>query len=80
MRAVSNAVDAALSKQGVMPLGVEGQNSGVWLLMDYGDIILHIFHRESRAFYGLDRLWGDAPQIALSDKGNDLDAAEGENN
>lgn len=80
MRAVSEAVDDVLSKEDVNPIGIEGRNSGVWLLMDYGDIILHIFHRESRVFYGLDRLWGDAPQIALSDIGSDLDAVEGGRN
>ena len=69
IRAISESVDRILSKEGNEPLGVEGRKGGVWLLMDYGDVILHIFKAEARAFYSLDRLWGDAPQITLSGTG-----------
>lgn len=77
IRAVSEAVDLALSSEGTKPLGLEGRDSKTWLLMDYGDVILHVFNPVSRAFYGLDRLWGDAPQITLPEIASELDTAEG---
>ena len=45
------------------PLLIEGMSSGRWVLLDYGDFIVHIFTEECRRFYGLERLWGDAPNI-----------------
>jgi ribosome-associated protein len=45
------------------PNHIEGENAGFWVLLDYGDVIVHVFREEERAFYGLERLWGDAPQI-----------------
>lgn len=65
MKAIADEVDRILSSQGEEPLGVEGREGGAWILLDYNDVILHIFKGEAREFYNLDRLWGDAPQIAL---------------
>ncbi|HID32387.1 MAG TPA: ribosome silencing factor [bacterium (Candidatus Stahlbacteria)] len=45
------------------PHHIEGMESGHWILLDYIDLIVHIFTKESRTFYGLERLWGDAPQV-----------------
>jgi ribosome-associated protein len=45
------------------PRFVEGANLGRWVLIDYGDFILHVFTEECRRFYGLERLWGDAPDV-----------------
>ena len=42
---------------------VEGYENGSWILLDYGDVVVHIFRRAERAFYGLERLWGDAPRL-----------------
>ncbi len=64
--AIVDAVEAALSKKGSRPLGIEGREAGIWVLMDYNDVILHIFQKEAREFYALDRLWSDAPKIDLS--------------
>lgn len=47
----------------VKPLLVEGSSPGRWVLLDYGDFILHVFTEETRRFYGLERLWGDAPNV-----------------
>lgn len=47
---------------------VEGYEVGVWILMDYGDVIVHIFREPERAFYGLERLWGDAPRVSVTAK------------
>ena len=48
------------------PRSVEGLNDATWVLMDYGDVIVHVFLAETRAFYDLDRLWADAPRVEWS--------------
>lgn len=48
------------------PTHVEGYDSAYWILLDYGDVIVHVFRETERAFYGLERLWGDAPQVNMS--------------
>jgi ribosome-associated protein len=53
---------------GCRPAHVEGRNSAEWLLMDYIDFVVHVFLEEKRGFYRLERLWGDAPQIDLSEQ------------
>ncbi len=65
LRAIVDAVDGALSPHGIMPLGVEGTEGGVWVLADYSDVVLHVFQSEARAFYSLDRLWADAPVVPV---------------
>ena len=50
---------------GIIPRN-EGYNAANWLLMDYGNVVVHIFNKESREFYGLERLWADAPNLDLS--------------
>ena len=50
----------------VKPLLVEGATPGRWILLDYGDFIVHIFTEETRRFYGLERLWGDAPNATAA--------------
>ena len=63
MRAIADAVEDSLSKKGASPYGREGREGGLWILIDYNDVLLHIFKKEAREFYSLDRLWGDAPRI-----------------
>jgi len=48
------------------PDHIEGYEGGLWILMDYGDFIVHVFREQERAFYGLERLWGDAPRVAFA--------------
>ena len=71
VQAINQAIDEAMSKAGREPLQVEGRQEGQWILMDYADVIIHIFLGEQREFYGLERLWGDAPQVDLSLTPND---------
>jgi len=63
IRALGDAVAEALKEAGVRPHGVEGRAGASWILLDYGDVIVHIFAEEEREFYGLERLWSDAPRV-----------------
>ena len=63
IRALGQAVVEGLKEAGVKPLGVEGRGAARWVLLDYGDVIVHIFAEEEREFYSLERLWGDAPRM-----------------
>jgi ribosome-associated protein len=62
-RTISEAVVDRLRDRHVKPLMVEGSSPGRWILIDYGDFIIHVFTGECRRFYGLERLWGDAPNV-----------------
>lgn len=63
IKACSDHIDEVLSSKGVNEHNVEGISNLEWVLMDYGDIIIHIFDKEARLHYGLERLWGDAPRV-----------------
>lgn len=64
-QAIYQAIEENLGKQRIFPLGVEGETSGEWILMDYGHFIIHIFSRRARDYYALEKLWGDAPSLAI---------------
>jgi len=66
LRAIYNAVRAGMKETGAAPLHAEGGFKGGWLVVDYGDVIVHIFREEAREFYDLDGLWADAPQVELN--------------
>ncbi len=63
VQAISNAVEEALLKNGKRPGHIEGYSSAEWILLDYGDFIVHVFGPASRRFYDLERLWRDAPRV-----------------
>lgn len=63
VQAIASAVDETLRKDKVRPLHQEGLSGGRWVLLDYGDFIVHVFQEETRRFYGLERLWSDAPDV-----------------
>lgn len=65
VRAVVDAVEAKLDEIDVDPLRREGEQEGRWVLLDYGDIVVHVQHQEEREFYQLPRLWRDCPAIDL---------------
>lgn len=60
VRAISEAIQVGLAAEGVRPIHVEGQRFGHWVLLDYGDLVAHVFQPEPREFYALERLWSDA--------------------
>jgi ribosome-associated protein len=59
--AIADSVIDEMKKEGVRPLNVEGAREARWVLVDYFDFVLHVFHPQAREFYQLERLWGDAP-------------------
>lgn len=63
--AIADAVDERMSAAGLPLKRREGRGQGRWELLDFGDVVLHVFHQEDRAYYGLERLWRDCPAIPL---------------
>ncbi len=66
VRSIVDGIAAALEPLGEPPLGVEGEAEGRWALMDLNDVVVHVFLREVRSYYDLERLWGDAPRLELA--------------
>jgi ribosome-associated protein len=65
VQAISNSVEDELRKAGRRPSHIEGYSSAEWILLDYGDFIVHVFSAASRRFYDLERLWRDAKRVEL---------------
>ncbi len=63
VQAVSRHLQRRLKEQGLRPFGVEGETDGNWVLLDYGDVVVHVFYEPFREFYDLEGLWADAPRI-----------------
>lgn len=63
VRAIADRIEERLRELGTRPLHVEGHAAGQWVLLDYGDFLVHVFLDERRRFYGLERLWSDAPDL-----------------
>lgn len=64
--AIAEAVEDQLRDYGTKPLRVEGRSQGRWVLLDFGDAIVHVMHEEEREYYALERLWGAAPVVSLA--------------
>ena len=62
-RTLAEAVAEKLKEHDRRPLRTEGAAEGEWILLDFGDFVVHVFQEEPRDFYGLERLWGDAPRV-----------------
>jgi ribosome-associated protein len=63
--AIAEEVEDRLAEHGVKALRREGRSEGRWVLIDFGDIVVHVFHEEDRLYYSLERLWRDCPAIPL---------------
>ena len=67
VKAIARAVHDGLAEAGFKPMYREGMKEGNWILLDYIDVVVHIFREPTRQFYALEKLWGDAPVEQLSD-------------
>lgn len=63
--AIADAVEEAMLDNGVKRLRREGKSEARWILIDFGDVVVHVFHEQERVFYGLERLWHDCPVIPI---------------
>jgi ribosome-associated protein len=61
--AIADAVEEEMLEQGVKRLRREGKHEARWILIDFGDVVVHVFHEQERVFYGLERLWKDCPVL-----------------
>ena len=67
VEAMMDAVEEKLGKAGYAPKQIEGSKSSSWILMDYGDVIVHLFDEENRLFYDLERIWRDGSMLDVSE-------------
>jgi ribosome-associated protein len=65
IQAIADEVERSLKAAGERPNSVEGYTNAEWVLMDYGDMVVHVFTESARSYYDLDRLWRDAPELPL---------------
>lgn len=69
VQGIADRLEEALREKGLRPLGVEGRREGHWVLMDYADVIVHIFHEPIRRVYDLESLWSEAKVVNLTREG-----------
>jgi ribosome-associated protein len=62
--AISESIEQALKQNKLIPLGVEGRGPAEWILLDYGSFVVHVFSKQARDYYSLEKLWGDAPRLS----------------
>ena len=65
IKAIAERIEEKFYESGIKPLGIEGMKYSHWVLMDYGDIMVHVFEEETRVFYELEKLWIDAGRVKL---------------
>lgn len=65
VQAIAEAVEESLRTQGLRPIGWEGRGDSNWVLLDYGELVVHVFSEEKRKFYDLERLWKNAPRLSM---------------
>ena len=67
LKSLAGEVEFELEQDGIKPLHIEGYDSDSWILLDYGSIVVHLFLKDSRMFYSLERLWSDAEVVDITD-------------
>lgn len=67
VKAIVDEVEKRLKEAGLVIIGREGEQQAAWVLLDFGEIVVHVFQPAERDFYRLERLWGDAPRVSLPD-------------
>lgn len=75
VQGIADNLETRLKGLGLLPLGVEGRNEGHWVLMDYGDVIVHVFYEPVRALYDLESLWSEAVVIPIEDAEKEMTGA-----
>lgn len=65
-KALADEVEFKLSEKGIKPTRTEGYSGANWIILDYSDIVVHVFYKESRQYYQLDRLWADGEKVDIS--------------
>jgi ribosome-associated protein len=70
---IADELEDTLGAQGIRKIRQEGRSLGRWILMDFGDVIVHIFHEEERLFYQLERLWRDCPLVPLPEAAHQVE-------
>ena len=71
VKTIAEHIREILKKDGASPLRIEGLAYARWILMDYGDLLIHVFEEETRRYYELEKLWLDAPRIPFADENKD---------
>ena len=66
VKAIADNIETKLREKGIKPIGLEGQDHAHWVLIDYGDVVVHIFEEETRGYYELEKFWLDAPRIPVN--------------
>ena len=69
VQGLAEAIEAELNSKRINSQHAEGLQEGLWVLLDFGDVVVHVFYRDQRAFYDLEGLWHDAPRLELEDLG-----------
>ena len=70
VQAISQHMARRLREEGFKPFAIEGEQEGHWVLMDYGDVVIHVFYQPVREFYDLEGLWTEAPRVDSDEKKN----------
>lgn len=71
VQSVAAAIQEYLKKEGIRPLGVEGETNAEWILLDYDDVVISVFQDSARSFYGLENLW-DAPRMEIDENATEI--------
>ena len=74
VRSLMDDAEFALRELNRRPIRREGAEYGEWVLLDYGDVVIHVFEKETRSYYDLERLWADAPRIAFTTRVSQIDS------
>ena len=76
VQSIAASIHENLKECGIVPLGIEGESLGKWVLMDYEDVIIHVFYEPIREFYDIERLWPDAPRMEVGDDVTEMTALD----
>ena len=76
VQAIAESIREGMKKEEILPVGVEGERAGQWILMDYGDIVVHIFYEPLREFYDIEGLWSEAPIMHVDETAQSLGALD----